>query len=230
MNGDVLTDGSRTQAKTSASAFRGSPSAVSDGARAGLGEREAVTAPKNSPATETATATETPPDSESGMEATDPVGVAMRLAPEAVERLRAAGLTEEQLSLVLSLAEAQLMPMLLELGELRECESERVKLVRYFGGEEAWRRAGADLLRWGRASLPEDLFGVLSSSAEGIKAMQQLRESGREPSLIGGSDGDGDADDEASLRRMMSDPRYWRGRDPALVSRVREGWRRIYPS
>jgi len=33
--------------------------------------------------------------------------------------------------------------------------------------------------------------------------------------------------DEAELRKMMRDPRYWRARDPAFVNRVTEGFRRL---
>ena len=43
--------------------------------------------------------------------------------------------------------------------------------------------------------------------------------------------GQGAADgppDEAALRRMMQDPRYWRQRDPAFVQQVTEGFRRLY--
>ena len=33
--------------------------------------------------------------------------------------------------------------------------------------------------------------------------------------------------DEAALRRMMRDPRYWRSREPDFVRRVTEGFRRL---
>jgi hypothetical protein len=35
--------------------------------------------------------------------------------------------------------------------------------------------------------------------------------------------------DEEEVRVLMRDPRYWRDRDPAIVARVREGFRRLYP-
>ena len=31
------------------------------------------------------------------------------------------------------------------------------------------------------------------------------------------------------LRALMRDPKYWRERDPAVVARVTEGFRRLYP-
>ncbi|MBP5858455.1 hypothetical protein KAJ83_15650 [Marivibrio halodurans] len=38
----------------------------------------------------------------------------------------------------------------------------------------------------------------------------------------------GRAPDEEALRRMMRDPRYWRDKDPAILDRVSEGFRRLY--
>lgn len=35
---------------------------------------------------------------------------------------------------------------------------------------------------------------------------------------------------EAGLKEMMSDPRYWRERDPEIVQKVRDGVRRLFPS
>ena len=34
---------------------------------------------------------------------------------------------------------------------------------------------------------------------------------------------------EADLHKMMRDPRYWRDRDPALLAKVTEGFRQLYP-
>ena len=34
---------------------------------------------------------------------------------------------------------------------------------------------------------------------------------------------------EEELRRLMRDPRYWRDRDPAILTRVGEGFKRLYP-
>ena len=33
----------------------------------------------------------------------------------------------------------------------------------------------------------------------------------------------------AALHEMMRYPRYWRDRDPALLAKVTEGFRRMYP-
>lgn len=36
-------------------------------------------------------------------------------------------------------------------------------------------------------------------------------------------------DGHAELRALMRDPRYWRERDPAVIARASEGFRRVYP-
>lgn len=47
-----------------------------------------------------------------------------------------------------------------------------------------------------------------------------------EPALLREAEAE-DAMDEAALRKMMQDPRYWRTRDPDFVRRVTEGFRRL---
>ena len=34
---------------------------------------------------------------------------------------------------------------------------------------------------------------------------------------------------EAELRRTMRDPRYWRDRDPAVVGKIGDGFRKLFP-
>ena len=149
--------------------------------------------------------------------------------------LEALGLDERQVAGVLALADSHLLPLVQMLDETVACEAERGKLVRCFGGEEAWERLGPELLRWGRSALPQEVFEALAATADGVQAMARLRDSEADPSLIakgGGSGAKPEAeagDDEASLRRLMADPAYWRRRDPALLARVREGFRRLYP-
>ena len=39
----------------------------------------------------------------------------------------------------------------------------------------------------------------------------------------------GAKDDEATLRALMRDPRYWREKDAAVVSRVEKGFKALFP-
>lgn len=187
---------------------------------------KAVAAAAAEAAAEPALAAEVPRDKETAT-AED----AMRaLDPKLGERLRELGLDETQVKGVLALAEEHLLPLAEELAELRACEGERARLVRHFGSEEAWARVGPELLAWGRRSLPREICSSLCASAEGVMVLSQLRR-GTEPSLIApASEGGTAPEGEGELRRLMADPGYWKRRDPAVLARVREGFRRIYPS
>jgi hypothetical protein len=59
--------------------------------------------------------------------------------------------------------------------------------------------------------------------------MHQMMQA-REPAVLQGVDGPQSDIDEATLTRLMRDPRYWRDRDPAIVAQVTQGFQRLYPS
>ena len=56
-------------------------------------------------------------------------------------------------------------------------------------------------------------------------ALHRMMERG-EPSLTRQAEAP-EPQDEAALRGMMRDPRYWRTREPEFVRRVTEGFRRL---
>ncbi|MGG5812470.1 capsid assembly protein [Falsiroseomonas sp. CW058] len=145
--------------------------------------------------------------------------------PDVNRRLHEAGFTPRQAQLVYDLAGERLLPLIAEAAAEFEADRQREKLHARFGGEERFRRVAAQLSAWGRASLPEAVFTALSSTADGVVALHRMMES-KDPPLS--RDGAADAaPDEAELRRMMRDPRYWRTREPDFVQRVTEGFRRL---
>ena len=100
-------------------------------------------------------------------------------------------------------------------------------LERHYGGPDRWAAVSRQLSAWGKANLPPQVFEALSYSTDGILALERMMQSG-EPGLAGSGDpapGMGEED----LKKMMRDPRYWREQDPALVARVRDGFKRLYP-
>ena len=118
------------------------------------------------------------------------------------------------------------------MAEAHECENERGKLIRALGGEQAWQALAPELLRWGKKSLPPEVFAVLARKLpKAFRQMQRMRQAESEPSLISaeGAANSSQATEESDLRRLMADPAYWSKRDPALLSRVREGFRRPLP-
>ncbi len=142
-------------------------------------------------------------------------------------RLHAAGFTQEQAQLVYDLACERLMPMIGELAAMFEADAQIERLTQHFGGADRWREVARQIDAWGRARLPTRVFEALSTTFEGVVAMHRMM-AGEEPGLMRGGSSTDTAADEASLKQLMRDPRYWKHQDPAIVDKVREGFRRLY--
>jgi hypothetical protein len=145
--------------------------------------------------------------------------------PEVNRRLHEAGFTCRQAQLVYDLAAERLMPLIAEAASEFEAGRQREKLQAAFGGEERFRRLAPQIAAWGRANLSEAVFDALATTAEGVLAMHRMM-GAKEPPLARDAAAEA-APDEAELRRMMRDPRYWRSREPEFVQRVTEGFRRL---
>ena len=149
--------------------------------------------------------------------------------PELNARLHEAGFTQDQAQLIYDLAAEHLLPVIddavAELRATRDAE----RLASQFGGEAAWQNMARQIKTWGEANLSGDVYRTLASSYDGVLAMHQMMQA-REPSVLQDAEGPQSDLDEASLTRMMRDPRYWRERDPAFIAQVTEGFRRLYPS
>lgn len=144
---------------------------------------------------------------------------------EVNRRLHEAGFTCCQAQLVYDLAAERLMPLIAEAAAEFEAGKQRERLHAEFGGEERFRRLAPQIAAWGRANLSEAVFAALATTAEGVVAMRRMMEA-KEPPLSRDAAADA-APDEAELRKMMRDPRYWRSREPDFVRRVTEGFRRL---
>jgi hypothetical protein len=149
--------------------------------------------------------------------------------PEVNARLHEAGFTQEQAQLIYDLAAEHLLPLIDDVAGELHATRDRERLASHFGGEPAWRNMARQINAWAQANLADDVYRTLASSYDGVLAMHQMMQA-REPSVLREADGpEGDLD-EASLTRLMRDPRYWRDRDPALIAQVTEGFKRLYPS
>lgn len=145
--------------------------------------------------------------------------------PEVNAALHRAGFTPSQVQLVYDLAAERLLPIVAEAASQFEAERQRDRLRSEFGGEDRYRRTAKQIATWARATLPEEMVAALSTTADGVIALHRMMEKG-EPSLARQAEAP-EGMDEASLRRMMRDPRYWRSREPDFVKRVTEGFRRL---
>lgn len=145
--------------------------------------------------------------------------------PEVNAKLHRAHFSQSQAQLVYDLAAERLLPLIAEAAAQFEADRQREKLHAHFGSEERFRQVAAQLSAWGRSKLPAPVFEALSTTAEGVLALEQMMRKG-EPGLSAEAQTPTPSS-EADLRQMMRDPRYWRTRDPQFVQRVTEGFRRL---
>ncbi len=146
---------------------------------------------------------------------------------EVNRRLHSKGMTQEQVQEVYDLAAEKLVPMIMELTGDFQADREVEKLIEHFGGPQAWRDVSRQLLAYGQQNLPGDVLENLSSSYEGVLALYRMMKTGEPGFKKQGAQATGGAN-EKELQSMMRDPKYWRDRDPAYVSKVTEGFQKMY--
>jgi hypothetical protein len=145
--------------------------------------------------------------------------------PEVNARLHAAHFSQGQAQLVYDMAADRLLPLIAEAAAEFEANRQRDKLHAHFGGPERFKPIAAQLAAWGRGNLAPPVFAALSTTAEGVLALEQMMRK-QEPSLTRDATAP-TVQNEDELRNMMRDPRYWRSREPEFVRRVTEGFRRL---
>ena len=107
-------------------------------------------------------------------------------------------------------------------------QADHDRLCTQFGGAEKWSHLQGELSAWGENNLPAPLFQELSQSYDGVLALYRMAFPGTpEPALSRPGQSEY-ITDEASLRRMIRDPRYWRDRDSAFIAEVQSGYAKLY--
>lgn len=147
--------------------------------------------------------------------------------PEVNKRLHAAGFSEDQVQVVYDLAGEHLLPMISDLASVFEAEQQTERLVNHFGGQDKWNVTARQIDTWARSRLPTHVMDALATTYDGVLAMHQMM-TNAEPGLLhkGEATNDGLSVDE--LKELMKDPRYWRDQNPAMVEKVRQGFRALY--
>lgn len=143
--------------------------------------------------------------------------------------LHKAGFSNEQAQLVYDLARHYVLPHLHAKDKAVEGAQIKGRLEEHFGGKERWNTVARQLGDWSKAHLPEDVIDAMSNSFEGVLALYRMM-AADEPNIQQRQNGDAGELDEKRLRELMSDPRYWRDQDKALVAKVRAGFERLYPN
>lgn len=143
------------------------------------------------------------------------------------ERLHKCGCTPEQVQEVYNLAAEKIVPMVMELAAEFEAEREVEKLVEHFGGAEKWREVSRQLLAFGQKHMPDNVLDNMASSYEGVLALYKMMQ-GEEPVIKADPATRTTPAGEQDLQQMMRDPKYWRDKDPAFISKVTDGFKKIY--
>ena len=138
------------------------------------------------------------------------------------------GFTNEQAQLVYDLAIEKVLPGLEQVGEELNRNKELKALEEEFGGAEQFNQVAHQIAAWGEKNLSPSVFETLSQSKDGILTMYQMMTHGIESPLIQGKGLSSAADDEATLKKLMQSPKYWRDQDPELIKRVENGFKRLY--
>ncbi len=142
------------------------------------------------------------------------------------QKMHEKGFTNDQVQFVYDLAAEKMVPMVIEMAGDFKADREVEKLIEHFGGPEKWKEVSRQLLAFGQKNLPADALDSLTSSFEGVVALYNMM-NGDEPS-ISNAKGNIDKSGETELQSMMRDPKYWRDKDPSFVSKVTEGFQRMY--
>jgi len=148
--------------------------------------------------------------------------------PAINQRLHAAGFTPEQVQVVYDLAAERFVPLIREMAAQFEADRQLQQLIQHFGGEDKWREASRQMLAWGKKNLPASALDALSTTADGVLAINKLM-GGGEPATLR-TQGDPSPSGVTDLHALMRDPRYWRDRNPDVVAKVTEGFQRLYPN
>jgi len=142
-------------------------------------------------------------------------------------RLHAKGFTNEQVQTVYDLAAEKMVPLIIQMAADYQADSEIERLEAHFGGAEQWQEVARQILAYGQKSLPVDVLDALAGSYEGVLALYRMMK-GQEPATIKTTQNNASQQSLLDLQAMMRDPKYWRDQDPSFVSKVTQGFEKIY--
>lgn len=148
--------------------------------------------------------------------------------PQVNEILFQHGFTNEQAQVVYDLATDRILPMMQAMMEDVAADRELQKLEEAFGGLEQFNTIARQISAWAEKNLSPETFNALAKSKDGIMTMYQMMQTNSESPLIQGKGHLPEKDDEASLKKLMQNPKYWRDQDPELLKRVEAGFKRLY--
>lgn len=149
-------------------------------------------------------------------------------SPEVNQRLVEAGYTLPQVQVFYDVIAEELMPVIEELLVENARTGEQSKLESYFGGPEKAKEVVRQVFLWAKKNLDADLAKVLSSTADGVFVLYHMMRAG-EPSTADIKSGKEETPlSDKDLKKLMQSPAYWRDKDAGVVSKVENGFKRLY--
>jgi hypothetical protein len=142
------------------------------------------------------------------------------------QKLFEKGFSNDQVQTVYDVAAEKLVPMILDMASEFQADREIERLVSEFGGAEKWQEVSRQLLAYGQKNLPQDVLSGLAGSYEGVMALYRMMNT-EQPMMREGTNAEGLAGED-ELKSMMSDPKYWKAKDPAYIARVTKGFKALY--
>lgn len=145
---------------------------------------------------------------------------------EVLRRMYEKRFTNEQAQLVYDLAHERVIPVLNELTVNFEAQKQIEKLVHHFGSQEKFNEISRQISTWAKQNLRSEIYDALATTSEGVMALYQMMSS-NEP-ILGREGGQPEELSNASLRKMMEDPRYWRDKDASYIAKITKGFEKLY--
>lgn len=137
------------------------------------------------------------------------------------------GFSNEQAQLVYDLANEKIIPVIEELTVNFEAQKQLENLIKYFGSQEKFNEVSIQISKWAKENVSKEVYDALATTAEGVIALYKMMSS-NEP-LIGKERTDAEDLNEDKLKQMMKDPRYWRDRDKDYITKISNGFKKLYP-
>jgi len=148
--------------------------------------------------------------------------------PEINEILFQHGFTNDQVQVVYDLATDKILPVMQAMVDDIATARELQELEQEFGGAEQFNTVARQISDWGEKNLDPATFEALAKSKNGILTIYRMMQGKLESPLIQGHGKATLMDDEATLKKLMQNPKYWRDQDPELLKRVEDGFKRLY--
>ena len=147
---------------------------------------------------------------------------------EVNQRLRDAGLTSKQIALVYEIGEDKILPAMYELIAEVDSYKERQALIKHFGSEDKYRQMIEQISGWAGKNVRPEVVDSLGCSCDGVLALLKMMDD-KEPRMSGNKDAEVSGRETLDdLRKIMAGKSYWRDKDPTVVSKVQEGFKRLY--